>query len=644
MELEEFLSTLDGVRHRPTGIDALCPAHADHDPSLSVSAGAEGGIVLYCHRGCPTENVVAALGLSLADLSPKPHVVATYPYTDAQGRLLYQVQRWTPKDFRCVPGLPMPRDRVLYNMVAIAWARGNDHSVFVCEGEKDCDGLARFHLVATCNPGGAGVGKWLPQYSQALAGLDVVVVCDNDEPGREHGREIARQLKGHARSVRLTRSRVGKDLSDAIDAGWPVAEALEPLPEFDEIGCYTASSIVEKPVRWAWPDYFAFGKLGLISGDPGDGKSLLTIDLAARWSSGAPMPDTTNGSGPFPVIMISAEDDADDTLKPRLIAAGADLEKVHLVVHGVTPDVPFSFAELDTIADLVRRLGARAVIFDPLMAFLPDAVDSKSDHSVRRALQPLKNLASRTGAAVVLVRHLNKASEQKALYRGGGSIAFTGAVRTEFVVIRAEDGVGRLLCPIKNNLAPLAPTLGYRIDAAHGRPFVAWTGPVEISAQTAMDRADKHTEPGDVDEVDSQRYARRLEREFLLAFLADGPHSWAEIMAVAREQSFSEASMRRARADLHLDKIYGERGVADTRWTLPGPARPTAPSPVDTTSSFSTPVDDDDEERRDAELDALPLECAICRTDTGVFRFGKPFWVVRCSAHNPRSYGGEVAR
>jgi putative DNA primase/helicase len=650
MELDQFVSRLGpSARRQPGGYSALCPAHDDHQASLSISEGA-AGILVNCHANCPAESVVAALGLTMADLAATPHIVEVYDYTDEAGTtVLYQVQRWSPKDFRTV-NLPLPRYRVLYNQPAVGWARNNHAVVYVPEGEKTCDRLGAIGIPATCNVGGAGVGKWLPQYTETLAGMDVIVVADNDQPGREHARDICRQLKGRAASVRLARSRVGKDLDDALDAGWDLSNALEPMPDHEELGIYTAASIVEKPLRWAWPDYFAFGKLGILEGDPGGGKSLLSIDLAARWTTGTAMPDTTTSGGPFPVVMISAEDDAADTIKPRLAAAGANLELVHLVLHGATADQPFTFDELPTIEELIRSTGARALIIDPLMAFLGDNVDSHSDHSVRRALQPLKNLAARTEAALVLIRHLNKAQGLKAIYRGGGSIGFSGAARTVHSVVRGEDQSGALLCPLKNNLGPLAPVLGFRVDSAHGRPTIAWTGPVDISAQTAMDRSERTADPDDVDEVSTQRHTRKLEREFLLDLVADQPKPWADIVAAGRDQGFSDASMRRARGDLRMAKIYGERGSADITWSLPGPTvysggRPLTKSDVARAakpqSPSAPPVTEelDDEERRDMELDALPMECGVCGTTRNCMRFAKPYWVVRCVTHPPGMEG-----
>lgn len=665
MDLEDFVARLDRVQRLPSGTSARCPAHDDNVSSLMVNPGDNGGIVIKCHAGCATEDIVAAMGLGMGDLAGLPHIVETYPYTTADGRLLWTVERWAnPKTFRVNPFLPSAAERVLYQMPAIAWARKEGRTVFVCEGEKDVNALAALGIPATCNVGGAGPGKWLNHYNDLLAGLDVVVVADNDAPGKLHARNIAASLQGFARSVTLMHSPYGKDVADLLGAGYSL-DALALLPESEGLAIYRASSVAPKPILWAWDGYFPLAKLSIIEGDPGDGKSVLTIDLAARWSTGAPMPDGSNGVGPWDVAMISAEDDPADTLRPRLERAGANLDRVHLIPHGATEDVPFDLvADLPALAKWIADHKVKALFIDPLSAFMPEKTDTKEDAAVRRALQPLKALASLTGCAIIVVRHLNKSGTGKAIYRGGGSIGYIGAARAAFLVAQHhEDPNTRVLACVKHNLARKPPALTYVIEVVDGQPFLRWGEALHTTAQELLDGPERARNEDAEDDLSSKRKAREQEREFLWDILDEGPLAWSEIKALGKDAGFSEISLRRARADLGLVKVPGERGNADSKWARPATTQSDDKPPsahlltpfekrsVSKTAEQVSKRDDSGDspypdgstdEQRDEWLDELPLVCSTCHTTEAVSRFYKPWWVCRCPEHNPLTYGDGI--
>lgn len=223
MEIEDFVAKLDGVRQLPSGISARCPAHDDHVASLSVGCGENGGVVVHCHAGCTVEAIVAAMGLTMVDLQGLPHITNEHPYTH-NGQILWVVERWAnPKTFRCRPGLPPPSERVLYNEPAINWCRANHEILNVVEGERDVDNCDARGIPATTNVGGAG--KWSPQNTEQVAGISLRIVADNDAPGRAHARAVAAATRKACPSVELTHSRIGKDLTDAFNAGYGL-EAL----------------------------------------------------------------------------------------------------------------------------------------------------------------------------------------------------------------------------------------------------------------------------------------------------------------------------------------------------------------------------------------------------------------------------------
>lgn len=249
------------------------------------------------------------------------------------------------------------------------------------------------------------------------------------------------------------------------------------------------SEVEPEQVSWLWPGRFPLGKVSLIDGDPGCGKSAMTTDLAARVSVGRTWPDGAECEAAGAVI-CSAEDGEGDTIRPRLDAAGGDPERV--VVLSTTPDPEGNDRMLELPIDLpimrraIERVSARLLILDPLMAFLPGTVDSHKDQDIRRAIAPLAKLAEDTGAAIVVVRHLNKAGGGNPLYRGGGSIGIVGAARSALLVAKhPEDESRRVLAPMKSNLATPAPSLTFTLEeAANGSVRVEWRGssPLDASA------------------------------------------------------------------------------------------------------------------------------------------------------------------
>lgn len=234
-----------GFQPRNTGstVEARCPAHKDDRPSLSVSEGADGRVLLHCHAGCEAPAIAEALGLSMRDLFPsqqRSRILHTYPYVDERGELLFEAVRFEPKKFAqrrpdghgdWVWNLQGVR-RVLYHLPAVLDAVKRGATVFFVEGEKDADALARMGLVTTTNPMGAGKGKWRSEYTEQLRGAArVVVLPDKDDPGRAHAAEVAKSLAGSVGEVRvLDLPGPGKDASDWISAGG-TREQLEQLVE-----------------------------------------------------------------------------------------------------------------------------------------------------------------------------------------------------------------------------------------------------------------------------------------------------------------------------------------------------------------------------------------------------------------------------
>lgn len=277
----------------------------------------------------------------------------------------------------------------------------------------------------------------------------------------------------------------------------------------------------------------ARGKLALLDGDPGVGKSLITIDLAARLSRATPLPNGTVPDRSHATLLLSAEDDA-GTIRARAEAAGADLDRLVAVC---APSGSFALTDLE---GLIRAYSAGLVVIDPIMAFLPRSAAANLDQSVRRALNPLAVVAGRTDCAVLLVRHLRKSESAKAVLRGQGSMGIIAAARTGLLAAKhpTEPALG-VLAVAKSNVADCAPSLGYRVKTDEmNRPVVDWLGPAALSAdalgQTCVSGS------------------REQAAEWLRAELAHGPRPAVELLTAADAMCIPSATLYRAKSELGI--------------------------------------------------------------------------------------------
>ncbi|MDE2058745.1 MAG: AAA family ATPase [candidate division NC10 bacterium] len=201
------------------------------------------------------------------------------------------------------------------------------------------------------------------------------------------------------------------------------------------------ADVQPEPVTWLWPGRVPLGKLTVLDGDPGLGKSTLAFDLAARVSNGSLMPD---GSPSLPggAVILTLEDGLADTVVPRLTVAGADLAKI-VALQGVKgADGKLRVPTVEDIAALTcacQQVAAKIVLIDPLMAYLPSQRNSWRDQDVRQALAPLAKMAEENGVAVLVIRHLNKSGGSQSIYRGGGSIGIVGAARMALLVAKDPE-------------------------------------------------------------------------------------------------------------------------------------------------------------------------------------------------------------
>jgi hypothetical protein len=582
---DDLLDRLTGVRRKSDQAEARCPAHDDAKSSLSIGRGEGGRVLITCHAGCRWEDVLRAVDMVPSDAFGAPRLIHEYIYTDAEGRPAYVIERWEPKTFRqrMASGArraPRAEEKVIYNLPGVRSLEAG-RSLFYVEGEKDADTLIARGYCATTTPGGAGK-PWLDQYTEALTGYRVVIVADNDVAGRRWARKVADALQPACQTVVVVPPKGIKDVTELVEAGYDIS-AMAALPDtHGEVAM--AADIPIKAVEWLWPGRVPAGMLTLLEGDPGTGKSTVAAELIACLTTGRALPGAA-GNGPLRVAMLADEDSWMAVVVPRLQAAGADLSRV-IHLKGIRAEdgylQPYSLMDLPTLRHDVHAVKAQVLIIDPLMAYLGVTLDMHRDQHARSVLGPLVQFAEEDNVSVIAVRHFTKGSVGgKAIYRGGGSIGFTGQARS---ILQAaeypnlEDDRGRFVLAVaKCNLAPLAETLGYRIQVDErlnvGR--IAWDDePVQVTA-SQLSKPEM-----DMDAYRAGREAVEWLANYVETSWTGEPFEWQPILTAARDAGIAKNTLERHRSKILMLRISGPGGQRAARWvpiTPPLPRLPRAP-------------------------------------------------------------------
>jgi hypothetical protein len=335
------------------------------------------------------------------------------------------------------------------------------------------------------------------------------------------------------------------------------------------------ADIPPERVEWLSMSRLAVGKITVLDGDPGLGKSTLSLDWAAKLTRGENLPYGP-ANPPRSVLVLSAEDGKADTIRPRLEAAGADLRRVFLFEmrdeqgNSYLPSLP---QHLDALASQIEATDAVLVIIDPLVAYLSAELKAINDQDVRRMLSPLATMLTRARAAGLALRHLNKATGMASLYRGGGSIGIIGAARFGLLTARDpedETGKRRVLAVQKANIgADDAPSLVYRLQGVPGTDVarVVWEGESSLRAQALTDGpADEH-ERSQADEACA----------WLIEVLGGGSLTTRELRRQATEDGIAWRTLERVktRAGIFSGRVGFGRG-GHWVWSLApiGPADP----------------------------------------------------------------------
>ena len=298
------------------------------------------------------------------------------------------------------------------------------------------------------------------------------------------------------------------------------------------------NDVEARKVDWLWYPYIPYGKVSIVQGDPGEGKTTFILRLAALLTKGEPLPgeEGQNPREPINVIYQNAEDGLEDTIKPRLLEAGVDCSRVMVIDESLK-----SLTMTDErLVRAIKETGAKMVVLDPIQAYLGANVDMHRANEIRAVLKRLARIAEECDCAIILIGHMNKASGSKSTYRGLGSIDFQAMARSVLVVGRVKnDPTLRVIAHDKSSLAPEGASIAFRLDKENG---FCWEGPCDITVDELLSGTSKGEKTKDAE-------------SFLLEILADGQKSCNEIMDAAKEKGIKKKTLWNAKKGLNIDSV-----------------------------------------------------------------------------------------
>ena len=382
-------------------------------------------------------------------------------------------------------------------------------------------------------------GKALRQFLSERPDVERVFLClDADKAGEDACKRLAALLPD---TVSVTRIQpCMKDWNEVLvhraeipNRNYFKSIVLKEPPKKDSVKIIRMSDVELTPVEWLWKPYLPFGKLSVLQGNPGEGKTYFAMHLAAACTNGKLLPNMERME-PFNVIYQTAEDGLGDTVKPRLIEAGADLDRVLVIDDS---DVQLTLSD-ERIEKAIIENNARLVIIDPIQAYLGADVDMNRANEVRPIFMRLGQVAQRTGCAILLIGHLNKAAGMQSLQRGLGSIDIAAAVRSVMFIGKLKhDPTMRILTHEKSSLAPPGVSLAFSLGDEGG---FRWVGEYDITADEMLSG------------IEPQRETKTQQaKDLICALLAGGKQVLSEdIDKAALERGIPGRTVRDAKREL----------------------------------------------------------------------------------------------
>ena len=507
-----------------------------------------GQVKRYLTEARRIDEDVTGFFLSTGDIYEEAaHHNAVFVGRDESGIPRYAHQRGTTGNFR----LDVKGSDKAFNFCY----RGEGEKLFVFEAPVDllsflCLFKKDWQKHSYLSLGGVGE-KALVRFLSDRPSVKTIYLClDSDEAGNEACSRIAKLTPEGLTVHRLVP--LFKDWNEVLQRRAEIADGkylseaiygLREPPQEETVEIIRMSEVDTQTVEWLWKPYIPFGKVTIIQGNPGEGKTTLALCLCAACTNRKPFPLMPEHE-PFNIIYQTAEDGLGDTVKPRLMEAEADLDRV-LVIDESKQELSLSD---ERIEKAIRQNGARLIILDPIQAYVGEKTDMNKANEIRPIFRRLAEVAERTACAVILIGHLNKAAGGQSAYRGLGSIDFRAAARSVLLIgrVKREPNI-RVIVHDKSSLAPEGKPMAFCLDPETG---FEWVGEYDITADELLSGAGGNT-------ATKTEQAETL----ILDLLADENEMTSEeVMKAAAEVGISERTLKTARRNLETRIEVKRRG------------------------------------------------------------------------------------
>ncbi len=542
------------VRENGFQAQAQCPAHDDANPSLSIRQIPDK-VLVFCHAGCSTADVLNALGLQPCDLYDDPHGV-TYTYPDSR-----RVHRSPTKTFRQSGNT---KGTALFHSDRIVDA----DTVYVVEGEQDVLAVESAGGAAVCSAMGAGKAHlfdWSP-----LSGKHVVIVADKDAAGRKHANEVVSLVKGIAKRVKTVEAKEGKDAADHVAAGHGLGDFVTPDDDTEGVRLYRATDL--KPAaqpRWLAKNHLQHAAINLLIGDEGIGKSLLWVWVTAAVTTGKALPQFgIPQRDPQHVILVCTEDDWSTVVRPRLEVAGADLTRISVICTEDDGSGAPIFPR-----DIHLILGAdpkpALVVVDCWLDTVPSGLSVRDPQHARTALHPWKEVATATDAAVLLLAHTNRVASPNARDRYGATGVLRQKVRLTLFA-QCDDERHLLVGPEKGN--NVRTDIAASVFAITARQYFQPTddsdGMVPLLSYVGVsDRTAREHVAASVD-ANEQEPGGNPAITFLVSYITGNGYEVLanKVIKAGRANGFNEQELKDARRRSRKPRITSRKASMDDGW------------------------------------------------------------------------------
>ncbi len=597
IEYQDFLSLFQGVKMRGSHrAMCRCPCHDDKKASLSIDK-IDDRILLHCFAGCTPEKILAEVGLSFRDLydpaaqkinyiekleqNHKKRISAIYKYTDENGKYLYEKIRFHDKNMligiynqdsnSLLYGLH-GQPKTLFHLPQLISAISEGKQIFYVEGEKDVLMLENMGFCATT---AGGANDWKKEYTSYFENADIVILPDNDSPGKGLANKIYQDLQHIAKSVQIVKtSQIPKgDVTDYIEEGHTKEDLLKlinsasipPQKSLQKKGnsleMTSMADATEKTPEWLVPGYIPKNSITIIAGDGGSGKTTVWCEIAASISSNRPcfliqntFPEIKQSLENGRILFFSAEDTFETTLLRRLKKNGANLENIFSI--NISDDrFPLIRFDSNLLEDLVDKYRPVLLIFDPIQAFVPPHIKMSDRNAIRNCMRHLIALGEKYNCTSLVIVHSNKQSGLWGRKRMADSADIWDISRSVLMIGETKDNSIRYISHEKSNYSATSDTILFSIENE------------KIIFRNNTDKKDRDF----VTEVNySVRQAPKREaaKEFILNFIKEEETAVSELDEMAEVLGFSSKTLRLAKEDLKKNKIINiyPKGFNPKKW------------------------------------------------------------------------------